>query len=91
MPNTSGAVSDQSDQTPAPDGLLSPSALRSQESGAAADNPMNDATASLDAHVEPHGATRTKVRVGRDGTAQVGKKTLQFARSLAGALVTVEA
>lgn len=52
--------------------------------------PMNDATTPVEAHVEPHSATRTKVRVGRDGTAQVGKKTLQFARSLAGALVTVE-
>ncbi len=53
--------------------------------------PMDDATAPLEAHVEPQGATRTKVHVGRDGTAQLGRKKLQFGRSLAGALVTVEA
>ncbi len=50
----------------------------------------DDATTPIEAHVEPHSATRTKVRVGRDGTAQVGRKKLQFGRSLAGALVTVE-
>ncbi|MBM4414905.1 MAG: hypothetical protein FJ035_01240 [Chloroflexi bacterium] len=34
---------------------------------------------------------RVRVRVGRDGSATVGRKRVQFARSLAGALVTVEA
>ena len=34
---------------------------------------------------------RVRVRVGRDGSAQVGRKRVQFARSLAGALVTVKA
>lgn len=60
---------------------------------AAPDTPtaVDDATTPVEAHVELHSATRTKVRVGRDGTAQVGKKKLQFGRSLAGALVTVEA
>lgn len=52
--------------------------------------PMDDATSPAEAHVEPHGATRTKVRVAADGTAQVGRKRVQFGRSLAGALVTVE-
>jgi len=52
--------------------------------------PSDDATPPAEAHVEPHSATRTRVRVGRDGTAQVGRKKLQFGRSLAGALVTVE-
>jgi hypothetical protein len=33
---------------------------------------------------------RVRVRVGRDGSAQVGRERMQFARSLAGALVTVE-
>ncbi|MFA7297320.1 MAG: hypothetical protein WC211_09095 [Dehalococcoidia bacterium] len=51
---------------------------------------MDDATAPTEAHVEPHRATRTKVRVGRDGTATIGRKKHQFGRSLAGALVTVE-
>ena len=51
---------------------------------------MDDATTPAEAHVEPHGATRTKVRVGSDGTATVGRKKYQFGRSLAGALVTVD-
>ena len=33
---------------------------------------------------------RVRVRVGRDGTAVVGHKSVEFGRSLAGALVTVE-
>jgi len=33
---------------------------------------------------------RIQVRVGRDGAATVGRKRVQFGRSLAGALVTVE-
>ena len=53
-------------------------------------SPMDDATAPAEARVEPHSATRTKVRVGPDGTATVGRKKVQFGRSLAGALVTVE-
>lgn len=52
--------------------------------------PLDDATSPSEAHVEPHSATRTKVRVDADGTAQVGRKRVQFGRSLAGALVTVE-
>lgn len=52
--------------------------------------PMEDATRPAEARVEPHIATRTKVRVGSDGTAMVGRKQHQFGRSLAGALVTVE-
>lgn len=52
--------------------------------------PMDDATLPTEAHVEPHSATRTKVRVGSDGTATVGRTTHRFGRSLAGALVTVE-
>lgn len=52
--------------------------------------PMDDATTPAEAHVEPHSATRTKVRVGSDGTATVGGKKHQFGRSLAGALVTLE-
>ena len=52
--------------------------------------PIDDATPPAEAHVEPHGATRTKVRVGADGTAQFGRKRVHFGRSLAGALVTVE-
>lgn len=51
---------------------------------------MGNATPPAEAHVEPHGATRAVVRVGRDGTATVGRKRRQFGRSLAGALVTVE-
>lgn len=53
-------------------------------------HPMDDATSPVEAHVEPQGATRTKVRVAADGSAQVGRKRVQFGRSLAGALVTVE-
>ncbi|MFA5517427.1 MAG: hypothetical protein WDA20_14205 [Desulfuromonadales bacterium] len=53
-------------------------------------SPMDDATRPAEAHQEPHSATRTKVRVGPDGTATVGRKKHQFGRSLAGALVTVE-
>lgn len=52
--------------------------------------PMDDATPPAEAHVEPHSATRAVVRVGRDGSATVGSKKVQFGRSLAGALVTVE-
>jgi hypothetical protein len=55
--------------------------------------PMDDATAPAEGHVEPHGAPAAKrvaVRVGRDGTAKVGRRQLRFSRSLAGALVTVE-
>lgn len=49
-----------------------------------------DATADLVPDVAPHVATRERVRVDRDGKARVDGKTLQFGRSLAGALVTVE-
>ena len=42
------------------------------------------------APVEPHGAPRVRVRIDRDGVAMVGRKRVQFGRSLAGALVTVE-
>ncbi|MCC6238110.1 MAG: hypothetical protein IT299_11140 [Dehalococcoidia bacterium] len=34
---------------------------------------------------------RVRVRVHADGSAQVGRKRVKFGRSLAGALVTVEA
>lgn len=93
MPDeTSRAVSDRSDRTPSAQGLSSPSALRSQRPDTApeAPIPMDDATAPAEAHVKPHSATRAVVRVGRDGTAQIGRKKHQFGRSLAGALLTVE-
>ncbi len=52
--------------------------------------PSNDATDEITTPVEPHSAARVRVRVDADGTAQVGRKRVQFGRSLAGALVTVE-
>ena len=53
--------------------------------------PSEDAPDEATAPVEPHSASRARVRVGADGTALVGRKRVQFGRSLAGALVTVEA
>lgn len=53
--------------------------------------PSEDAPAPFAPDVPPHGARRVRVRVGRDGTAMVGRKRVQFGRLLAGALVTVEA
>ena len=52
--------------------------------------PSDDADEMPVAPVEPHSAARVRMRVGRDGTAMVGRKRVQFGRSLAGALVTVE-
>ena len=52
--------------------------------------PNDDATDAATAPVEPYSAPRVRVRVDADGTAQVGRKRVQFGRSLAGALVTVE-
>ncbi len=91
-PEPGRAVSDRSDRTPPEEGLSSHSALRSQQPDSAPDAaaPMDDATAPAEAHVEPHSATRTQVRVGPDGAATIGRKKRQFGRSLAGALVTVE-
>ena len=51
--------------------------------------PSNDATDAMSAPVE-QSAPRARVRVGADGSALVGRKRVQFGRSLAGALVTVE-
>ena len=52
--------------------------------------PSNDATDAMTAPVEPQSAPRARVRVGADGTALIGRKRVQFGRSLAGAVVTVE-
>lgn len=85
------AISDRSDGTQPAEALSSPSALPSQRDGTPdTPSPIDDATLPAEAYVEPHSATRTKVRVGRDGTATVGGKTLQFGRALAGALLTLE-
>lgn len=85
------AISDRSDGMQPAEALSSPSALSSQPHVAAdSPSPIDDATPPPEARVEPHSATRTKVRVGRDGTATVGRRTLQFGRSLAGALLTLE-
>lgn len=52
--------------------------------------PATDATEGPVPDVAPPGATRQRVRVDRDGKARLDGKTLQFGRTLAGALVTVE-
>jgi hypothetical protein len=54
-------------------------------------DPSDLASGAPVADVAPHVATKTRVRVDADGTALVGGKRRQFGRSLAGALVTVEA
>jgi hypothetical protein len=53
-----------------------------------AQTPAEEELSSLSAPLSQ--PRRVRVRVGSDGTAQVGRMRVQFARSLAGALVTVE-